>query len=321
VDEAIPRRRWPAVAAVAAVAVLGAALALAYAPNLAYLIRTWRDDPNHSHGFVVLPIALWILWRRRDRWPGLAPRWWGWAAVLLVLGARAWCFERNELWLETATLLPLLAALALAFGGGPLLRFVAPGLAFLGFWLPLPPSLNQTLAGPLQRLATLGSTAVLQALGLPVLAEGNVILIQAYRLEVERACNGLSMLLSFVTLITAVVLLVARPLWERLVLLASAVPIALITNILRIVVTALCYARFGREAVVAGRTVEAWSHDAAGWAMPLIGLVLVGLELAVLSWLVREEAPEDPAQALRLLAQGPPRTPARPAAAAPDHAD
>ena len=90
------------------------------------------------------------------------------------------------------------------------------------------------------------------------------------------------MLLSFITLITAVVLLVRRPLWEKVVLMASAIPIALISNILRITATAWCYHRFGHE------WGEKVAHDAAGIAMMVIALILVGLELKLMSWLFVE---------------------------------
>jgi exosortase len=181
------------------------------------------------------------------------------------------------------------SGLALGLGGWHLLRVTWPAIIFLFFMLPLPPSINTFLANPLQRLATIGSVTVLQVLGLPVLADGNVITVGAEPLEVAQACNGLSMLLSFVTLITAMVILIPRPLWERVVLLCSAIPIALVTNIIRIVITAWCYHQFGHEAG------EKMSHDAAGLAMPVIALVLAFAELRVLSWLVVEvEEPVPP---------------------------
>ena len=82
-------------------------------------------------------------------------------------------------------------------------------------------------------------------------------------------------------------LLVRRPTWERLVLLASAVPIALVSNILRIAATAWCYYHFGRE------FGERVAHDVAGIAMMVVALVLVFAELRLLSWLFVET--EDPA--------------------------
>ncbi len=275
------------------VAVVGAIVA-SYAPNIQNLIQVWSSDPNYSHGFLVAPIALAILWQRRDELSlsRLRPAWWGWLIVVATLAVRAFLFERNELWLENTTLLPVLAGLTLAFGGWPLLRWALPGIGFLVFLLPIPPAINLIMAGPLQTLATIGSTRLLQSvMGLPVLAEGHVIYIGAAKLEVAQACNGLSMLLSFITLIAATTLLLARsrPLWERVILLLSTVPIALISNILRIAATALAYHLLGVE------RGEALAHDLAGWAMMPVGLVLILLELKLLSWIIIEEDETEPA--------------------------
>jgi len=274
----------PGVADLISIAVVVVVLVWSYASTLAVLASRWSRDPNYSFGYLVVPIALAMLWSRRERLnrSQMAPRWWGFLPLLALLGARALFYEWNEQYLEHATFPLAVGALALALGGWHLVRVAWPAILFLFFMLPLPPSLNTFLANPLQRLATIGSVAVLQTIGLPVLADGNVITVGAEPLEVAQACNGLSMLLSFVTLITAMVILIPRPFWERIVLLASAIPIALLTNVLRIVVTAWCYNQFGHE------TGEKISHDAAGLAMPVIALVLAFAELRVLSWLVIE---------------------------------
>ena len=192
------------------------------------------------------------------------------------------------MWMEEATIPLMAAALVLAFGGWRLLWWALPGVAFLVFMLPLPPRINVVMAGPLQTMATIASTALLQATGLPVLSEGNVIYVGTQPLEVARACNGLSMLLSFVTLITATTILVrTRPLWERIVLMCSTVPIALIANILRIAATAWAYHVFGAE------WGDKVAHDTAGWLMMPIALALVWVELKLLSWLVVEDDTSD----------------------------
>ena len=160
---------------------------------------------------------------------------------MAVLAMRYPLYERNEQYVETATIPLAVAGLLLAFGGWHLLRVALPAVVFLFFMLPLPPSINQWLAGPLQKLATDGSVMMLQILGMPVLAEGNVILIGDNQLEVARACNGLSMLLSFVVMITAAAILLDRSIIERVVLLLSVVPIALASNIIRITATAVAY--------------------------------------------------------------------------------
>src|SRR6185437_8637769 len=158
----------------------------------------------------------------------LRPRWWGFLPLAAAVALRFPLYEWNEQYVETATIPLVAAGLALALGGWHLLKVALPSVVFLFFMLPLPPSVNMLLARPLQNVATDGSVALLQLLGLPVMAEGNVIIIGSTPLEVARACNGLSMLLSFVTLIAAVVILVPRPALERAVLVASAIPIALV---------------------------------------------------------------------------------------------
>jgi len=269
------------------VVLITSVLAWSYSDNIVGLVDRWIRDPNHSFGFLVVPIAVAIFWSRRhllDR-AKMKPCGWGFGALTLILALRVPLYEWNEQYIENTTLPLAIASLTLAFGGWHLLRVSWPAFLFLYFMLPLPPSFNAFLADPLQRLATLGSVTILQMMGLPVFAEGNVIIIGAEPLEVAQACNGLSMLLSFVTLITAMVILIPRPLWERITLMLSAIPIALIANIIRIVATAWCYHRFGHE------TGEKIAHDVAGLVMPVIALALAFLELRLLSWLVVEETP------------------------------
>jgi exosortase len=154
----------------------------------------------------------------------------------------------------------------------------------------LPHRVNDFMAFRLQQLATVGSCSILQAIGLPVLSEGNVIIIRTHRLEVAQACSGLRMLLSFLTLITAAAILVRRPLWDRIILLLSAIPIALVSNILRITTTGLCYNLWGTDEVTVPLLNYKLPHDWAGYYLMMpIGLLLVWLELTLLSWLVVED--------------------------------
>lgn len=285
----------PRAADLAIVALVAGVLGRSFAPSISELIDQWNRDPNHSYGFLVVPIALVIFWDRRgllDK-AKLEPSWWGLLPLLGLLGLRILLFEWNERYVETAMLPLVVAAVVLALGGWHLVRVAWPSIVFLFFMLPLPPSLNFFLASPLQRVATIGSVMTLQLMGLPVLAEGNVIVVGAEQLEVARACNGLSMLLTFITLITATVILIRRPLWERALLLASAIPIALVSNIIRITATAWCYHEFGHEAG------EKIAHDWAGYAMMPIALGLVFLEVRLISWLVVEVEPAAPRSSVR----------------------
>ncbi len=281
-----------------------------YAPNLASLVRTWNREPDYSHGFLVLPIALVILWKTWPREPEAAPRpWWpGWLLAIAALGARSWFHERGQNWTESATLLPTLVGLALARVGWRTLGKTWPAFAFLIFLYPLPPQLNTALSQPLQSLATGCACTLLRLTGLWVMPEGNVILVGNEQLEVAAACNGLSMLMSLAATVAATASLVPMAVWKRVVLLLSIIPIALGSNVLRIAATAWCYHRLGRE------VGKQYAHDWAGYLMMPMAMVMVGLELAILSWLVveTEEASHRDARLVLERTSGPRPPEARP---------
>jgi exosortase len=259
-------------------AALGVALLWAFWPTLAELARRWSSDPQYSHGYLVPVFAAALLYMRRSMCAQLEPgfHWWGLALLALGLGVR---FAGEYLymdWLEAAALLPCLAGLTVLLGGKPALRWAWPAIAFLAFMVPMPFSVEKALAHPLQRVATVSSTYAMQTLGLPALAEGNVILVGDSRIGVVEACSGLSMLVIFFALSTAVTLLIERPLWEKLVLVASAVPIALVANITRITVTGILHETVGHK------VADLVFHDLAGWLMMPYALVLLWLELKIL---------------------------------------
>lgn len=269
---------------VACLAVVVSSLCYAYAPNLLDLYRTWVREPDYSHGFLVLPIALVILYRLWPRKEADQPRVWlpGLALVVASLGLRAWFHDRGQTWSENATLLVVLVALGLSRLGWRTMRAVWPAFAFLLFWFPLPPAVNAALSQPLQGSATWASCKLLRLSGLWVMPEGNVIMVGTEKLEVAAACNGLSMLMSLAAAVAATAALVPMANLKRVVLLATIIPIALASNVLRISATAWCYYHFGAD------VGSKYAHDAAGWLMMPTAMIFVGLELLLMSWLIVE---------------------------------
>ena len=284
-------------ASIWALAITTLILGLVYAPNFRDLYSTWSNDPNYSHGYLVIPIALWILWQRLSK-----PRaeqhsndvpapWWGWVFLAGTLAVRAIAYERNLQWVETATLVPAIGCITWTFGGWPLLHRVWPAIVFLVFLLPLPGSVNALLAIPLQSIAALGSCFLLQLSGLWAIREGTVINLRtphgSVPLDIALACNGLRMLMTMAATITATIVLIPMPTWKRIALLASTIPIALLSNMLRIVVTGWCYY------VITEPAQKARAHDLSGLFMMPLALSLVALELQLLSWLVPESTAQD----------------------------
>jgi exosortase len=282
------QRLWVGRERQATVALLvAAASAYAFWPTLAGLYSKWVNDPQYSHGLLVAPFAIGLLWAKRERFPAdvrPAPL----VGLILLAVAVAGHVLGGVIyfqWLEAFSLLPFLAALVLTFGGFRVLLWALPAIAFLLFMIPMPYTLEIQLGAPLQTLATIASTYVLQTLGQPALAEGNTILIKDFKLGIVEACSGLRMLVTFITFSTAVCMVVRKPLSDKLLILLSAIPIALMVNITRIVITGLMYL------YVNGQTAHVFFHDLAGWFMMPMALGLLWVELWVLRHLFIETPP------------------------------
>ncbi len=278
--------------AIAALATVTVAVVWAYRPTLVEVTHRWAQDPQYSHGWLVPVFAFALLWFRRGHLAesGPQPTWWGLpllAGGILLRFIGAWFYFE---WFDPISLVPCLAGAALMVGGKRVWQWAWPSIAFLAFMIPLPFSLANALSDPLQQLATLTSTFALQTLGLPALAEGNTIQMDDVQINIVEACSGLSMLIVFFALSTGVALVVHRPLWEKGLILLSAIPIALVTNVLRITVTGLLYRLVSDEAA------DAFFHDAAGWLMMPLALVMLFVELRVLGRLLINPFADGPAR-------------------------
>lgn len=263
-----------------ALIVAGLSLVLIYSfwPTLAKLSNKWLNDPQYSHGLIVPAFSVLLLWLRRDQYPSkaaLAPLA-GLGLLLVGTAGRVLGGVMYFEWLQAASLLPMIAGMVLAFGGWPVLRWSAPAIGFLIFMIPMPYSIEISLGFPLQTIATIASTFTLQCLGQPAVAEGHTILIRDFKLGIVEACSGLRMLVTFVTFSTAVCLLVRKPISDKLLILLSAIPIALIVNVIRIVVTGVMFLHVSSE------TASMFFHDLAGWVMMPMALAFLWLELWVL---------------------------------------
>jgi exosortase len=304
-------------------------LTWAFASTLTELAHIWRTNDQYSHGFLVPVFALVLLWLRREHLDTQAAR----PALLvggLLLAAgialRLAGVYYYFIWLDQVAIVPCVVGVCWLLGGRAAWRWAWPAILFLLFMVPLPYRLASALSAPLQSLATVTSTFIMQALGLPALSEGNVILLNEAKIGVVEACSGLRMLVVFVALSAAVALLTRRHWLDRVILLVSAVPIAIVSNILRITVTGILHE------TVSGETANAFFHDLGGLLMMPLGLLLLALELKVLSHLFidlprapvrlprealrRPRGPRPPAR-VRQPRPAPPRKPDVPLAAQP----
>jgi len=278
-DGTVPESNTIARGKIAAVVAACSLIAWAYFTTLSDIVNRWMDDPQYSHGFLVPLFSIYWLWRKRGDFRAISrqPAWWGLGIVGLAVAMRLLGLFFYQPWLDSGSFLVLLAGIVAAIGGRPLLAWALPAILFLGFMLPLPYRFQSMLGGSLQQIATMWSTYALQTLGVPAIAEGNVIQLSETRVGVFEACSGLSMLVTFFAMAVAVVMLTGRNRIERVVVFLSAVPIAVLANVARITITGALYEANRNDLA---RIVF---HDVAGLLMMPFGLGLLLLELHVLS--------------------------------------
>ncbi|HYV36349.1 MAG TPA: exosortase/archaeosortase family protein [Gemmataceae bacterium] len=266
---------WPLVA----LAILVAVLAWGYWPTFGDIVSRWANDSKYSHGYFVPAFALYLLRYRKDKLRGVKATGHIWGLAFLTLGVAMHLLGARTYyeWLSTASFLPCLAGLCLGLGGWKVLAWAWPAIVFLGFMLPLPFRVEVALALPLQRLATTSSVFVLQLLGLPAVAEGNIIIMEETTIGVVEACNGLGMLVTFFAVTTGLAFLVKSWL-EKAVLVLSSIPVALAANVCRITVTGLIAEWIGRETAN-----EFHNSFLAAFFSMVVALGLVGLELWLLN--------------------------------------
>jgi exosortase D (VPLPA-CTERM-specific) len=257
---------------------LASCIAYLFAPRLAGLAIRWQE-PEYSHGYLIPLITLFIIWQRRRRL--LVTRWEGiWLGVPLVafglaamLGGK---IALSDLPQALAFLL-VLAGLGLAALGTSAMRYLWAPLAFLLFALPVPAPFYIKLSTALQLLSSKLGAGLLQWLGISVFLDGNVIDLGVYQLQVAEACSGLRYLFPLVSFGVLCAWLYRAPLWARIVLVLSSLPITVAINSTRIALTGLLIEYGSIE------LAEGFVHLFEGWAIFLVALALLFGEMWLLA--------------------------------------
>lgn len=273
----------------AVIAGMGALLVWSHWPTLAPMAMNWWRDPNYSIGMLVPFAALYLAWDDRAGLAScrLAPSWWGGGVILLGQAARLYGLITLRESLERYGLVVTLMGLVLLIAGRQVFCRSWWILLFLFLMVPLPGSVHNLIAGPLQKLAAAGAAFVLELAGLMVDRDGVVITLgNLQQINVEEACSGLRMLTAFVVVAYVMACLVRRPAWQRATLVVSSIPVAILCNLLRLVVTAMLFMAAGTE------LAEWFFHEAGGWAMMILAIGLLTGELWLMGRLFYEDSHE-----------------------------
>ena len=254
-----------------AIAALSFGVVLVYWPVINKLVYDWGHDDNYSHGFLIVPLALYFAWERRARLLALPiqPAWFGAVVVAGSLAVLLAGLLGAELFLTRIAILGTVAGIILFLFGWAQLRALAFPIAFLLLMIPLPAIIFNQITFPLQLLASQAGESVISAAGIPVLREGNLIVLAHTTLEVAEACSGIRSLITLITLALVYGYFADSRTWVRVGLVVSAVPIAIIANGARVAGTGIAAHWFGREAA------EGFFHEFSGWIVFLIAFAMM----------------------------------------------
>ncbi|MGA2965485.1 MAG: exosortase/archaeosortase family protein [Terriglobales bacterium] len=249
-------------------------IACLYASILARLFLQWvgpNRDPNFEHGIFVPLFALFLLWQDRKKLKAIisSPSWIGLPLLVLGLLMLVLGVLGAELFFSRVSLLVLLAGLVLLFKGRTFFRAILFPWAFLILMVPIPALILQQVTFPLQLLASRLATALLEFVGVPVLRQGNVIVLAAMPLNIVEACSGIRSLLTLVTLAIIYGCLLESRKWVRVALALMAVPIAVAANSFRIFGTGLLVQYWDPD------KAEGFFHAFSGWLIFMVALIML----------------------------------------------
>ncbi|MCD6392652.1 MAG: exosortase [Planctomycetes bacterium] len=262
-------------------AVLICLLASYWNPTLKDLWRMWMRSDEFSSGLLVPFLAVYILWARRKELfecrvqPAL---FWGLCAFGVAQFARflgMWLMLSSA---ENLSLVITVCAIVLLLFGWRFIWRIWPVLLFLFLMLPLPNRVQGWVTQPLQSWATTSAVFGLETIGYEVVQQGNTIILNDTSVGVAEACSGLRMLTAFIVISALIVLLVERRWWQKMIILASSIPVAFLCNTFRLIVTAIAFTYLDSQ------QWEKAFHDFGGLVMMPLALGIIVAEL----WLLKK---------------------------------
>jgi exosortase D (VPLPA-CTERM-specific) len=252
--------------------------------GLAQMWGWWVDSPEYSHGILIPPISLFLIWQQKDRLERVSfgGSWWGVVLVLLGGGLLLLGQLGTVYTLVQYAYLVTLFGLVLAFTGAAAFRWLFMPLFILVFMVPLPQFVLANLSTELQLLSSQIGVYIIRLFDISVFVEGNVIDLGGYKLQVAEACSGLRYLFPLMTLGFLMAYFYKGALWKRVVLFLSSIPITVLMNSFRVGVIGISVDRWGTE------MAEGFLHEFQGWMIFMVCAALMLGEIALLNRIGRE---------------------------------
>ena len=257
-----------------------------FIPVYPNLWHDWMNNSNSSHGILVPLISAFLLWSKKEylsKIELIKPFNWGAVILAVSLGLYLISLAGHVAVIQRAMIVFSLIGLILYNFGTKVFKILAFPLFYLIFMVPLPVSIHSLIALPLQLFATDVSHALIQAVGIPALKEGNMLYFAQTQLEVAEACSGLRSMMAFVMLSALFAYLMDKGWWRRCILVFSAVPLAIVANIIRVTGTGILAHFYGQQ------VARGFLHEFSGMAVFIFGFMLMYIEYVFLNKSIKKK--------------------------------
>lgn len=240
-----------------------------YTPIYPDMVREWSGHSDNSHGFIVPFMAGYFAWDRirQINSSTISRSWLGCIVLLLSLVTYLLSYAGGLVFPARVAIVLSLFGLIWSVLGSGIIRILAFPVLFLLFMIPVPYSLLSLVSAPLQLVATKISANVIQACFIPVTREGNMLYFVGTQLEVAEACSGIRSIMSLSMLACAFASMSPAGWKGRAILILSAIPIAMVANIVRISGTGVLAHFYG------DKVAKGFLHEFSGIFIFLIGFI------------------------------------------------
>ncbi len=261
--------------------------------EITVIVHKWLTDSSWSHGFLIPLFSLYFINQKKEEILNLESRPNYLGLLFLICGVVFYPVNIVHLqygYLRPICMIATLGAIVLFLGGWNLVRYMWLPIGFLIFAVPLPERYYVMVTMPMRKLAAAIATALLNMVPQMEATASGVVIDIFYKgqnldppLNVAEACSGMRLLMAFLALGVAMAYLHYRPIWQRIILLASTIPIAIFCNIVRVTITGFIYV------LLHPKYTQGIYHDALGLLMLPLAFVLYGLIAGFMSGLFVEE--------------------------------
>ncbi len=242
-----------------------------YLDTFQWLYKVYSEDPESSHGFLVPPIIGYLLWSKRRELSATASSPSSLGLALVAFGVLLQLVSvRSGVHISSVlSLITIVWGITICFFGKDFFKKFQFPLLYMFFLIPLPGLIQASLTFRMKLFASRVSTNIMRTFGLSLFREGNVIILSNYTFEVADACSGLRSMTSLLALGALLAYFTQENLLKKLVLFSLSIPVAIIANIVRIVVTGFL-AAYVSEDIATG-----FLHEFSGILVFMVAIALM----------------------------------------------